>query len=239
MQITVSNKYESLRGWITAVPDIFQKEGRLLFRVRNEVRVLTTPDGMSICVKRFRTPAFFNRIAYTFFRKSKVVRAYNNAVTLLEHGIETPEPIAFILNKRGGLLAESYLLTLFCSYTHNFYEFREHGIHGYEDVLKTLALMAATMHENGICHRDFSPGNILFDKKEDGEVRMSVIDINRMTFSHPLSLRQGCSNFARLWGDDEFFLRLAEKYAEARSFPIEQCRQLTLKYHKRYWRFRK
>lgn len=53
-------------------------------------------NGLEINVKRYRVPIFINRIAYTFFRKSKACRAYNNAFEVIKRGFETPESIAYI-----------------------------------------------------------------------------------------------------------------------------------------------
>ena len=44
-------------------------------------------------------------------------------------------------------------------------------------------------------HRDYSPGNILFDKI-DGEYHFMLVDINRMSFGK-ISIDMGCANFAR------------------------------------------
>jgi hypothetical protein len=48
-----------------------------------------------------------------------------------------------------------------------------------------------------------------------------------------------CRNFCRLWGKEDFFVLLAQEYAKARGFDEEQCVRLTLRYWKRFWRFRK
>lgn len=64
-------------------------------------------------------------------------------------------------------------------------------------------------------HRDYSPGNILFDKI-DGEYHFMLVDINRMSFGK-ISIDMGCANFARLWGQKAFFELLAREYARARN----------------------
>lgn len=46
----------------------------------------------------------------------------------------------------------------------------------------------AELHEAEVYHADFSPGNVLYDRTEEG-VRFSLIDINRMYFG-PVSLNE-------------------------------------------------
>ena len=151
----------------------------------------------------------------------------------------TPEPVAFLIESHSGLITTSYLITVFCPYKRNFYEFRHHSLRGSEHIVRALAHLAADMHRQGIVHKDFSPGNILFDATDD-KVRLTIVDINRMTFSRtPVSIREGCRNFARLWGKDDFFTVLAGEYARARGFDEEECIRLTLEYTHRYWHGRK
>ena len=71
----------------------------------------------------------------------------------------------------------------------------------------------AELHEAEVYHADFSPGNVLYDRTEEG-VRFSLIDINRMYFG-PVSLKRGCANFSRLWGREAAFHLMAETYARA------------------------
>lgn len=238
MKIIINPQYEYLREWLCELPDTFSESGTVLYQARNEVRRIVAPQGLAVCAKRYRQPALPNRIIYTFFRKSKAERAYNNAFLLLSKDIPTPEPIAYIEERKGGLLSTSYLVTVFCPYTHNFYEFRQHSVGGYENVVTALALLAADMHEQGILHKDFSPGNILFEHRNE-KVNLTVVDINRMQFgSKAVSLKEGCQNFARLWGDDDFFTLLAKHYAQAREADEDECIRLTIKYRDIFWRNR-
>jgi serine/threonine protein kinase len=116
------------------------------------------------------------------WRTPKAVRAYENAVRLCEAGIDTPQPIAYILITDKGLLRESYLVSMRSLLTRNFYEFRHHPLEGYEPIVRAFARFTARMHQQGILHRDYSPGNILFDVDKKGEVHFEIVDINRMIF---------------------------------------------------------
>lgn len=240
MTLVVNPKYNHLKEWVTRLPETFASQGEVLYDARNQIRRIAAPDGCPVCVKRFHSPRFLNRLVYSFMRPPKAVRAYKNAVLLQEHGVFTPEPIAYLLQTQGGLLGESYLVCRYSSLSRNFYEFRHHPLEGYEPVVKAFARFTAHMHEQGILHLDYSPGNILFDiDDQNGQVQFEIVDINRMQFDQFVSLDTACRNFCRLWGKEDFFRLLAREYAQTRGFDADTCTSLTLKYWKRFWRFRK
>lgn len=239
MTILINPKYEHLRDWITSLPSTFYTQGRVIYNARNQVRLIPAPNNIEVCVKRFRAPRLLNRWIYSFLRPPKAVRAYANAIHLRDLGIRTPEPIAYILITRYGTLRESYIINCRSTLTHNMYEFRHHPLEGYEPIVKAFAQFTAQMHELNILHKDYSPGNILFDIKEDGNILFDLVDINRIRFNHPISLSTGCREFCRLWGKEDFFSLLAREYAHARNMEEDKCIRTTLKYWKRFWKHRK
>ncbi len=239
MMTVLNPAYESLRVWVESVPRIFAEQGEVIYDARNQIRLITAPDGSELCVKRFHAPRGLNGWIYKYWRTPKAVRAYENAVRLCEAGIATPEPVAYILEEEGGRLRESYLISLKSGLKRNMYEFRHHPLEGYEPIVQAFAQFTAHMHEEGILHRDYSPGNILFDVDEKGQVHFEIVDINRMVFEKPVGLDRACRNFCRLWGKEDFFRLLAKEYAKARGFDETECTRLTIKYWKRFWRFRK
>lgn len=239
MTLVINPTYEHLCDWITTLPQTFARQGKVIYDARNQIRLITTPEGEEVCVKRFHAPRSLNRWIYTFLRAPKAVRAYRNALRLNEAGIGTPEVMAYLLTTRHGLLAESYLISRRSTLTRDMYEFRHHPLEGYEPVVQAFARFTAHMHEKGILHKDYSPGNILFDVNKDGTVTFELVDINRMRFDHVVSMDCACRNFCRLWGKEDFFILLAKEYAKARGFDEQECIRLTLKYWRRFWRFRK
>ena len=238
MTTVINPTYEPLRKWITALPDCFAHEGKVIYDARNQIRLMTAPDGNEYCVKRFHAPRSLNRFIYTFLRAPKAVRAYENALRLKQAGIGTPEVVAYMLITRRGLLSESYLVSRRSVLTRDFYEFRHHPLDGYENIVQGFASFTANMHEKGILHKDYSPGNILFDIDSDGGTHFELVDINRMRFGHPIDMHTACYSFRRLWGKEDFFILLAQSYAQARGWDEQRCIRLTLKYWKRFWRHR-
>ena len=87
---------------------------------------------------------------------------------------------------------------------------------------RDLATFTAHMHDKGILHKDYSPGNILWQRNDDGSCRFSLGDINRMHFGK-VSMEEGCRNFRRLWGNKMFFEECAKTYAAARGMDEKKC----------------
>lgn len=233
MKYLIHPDYEYLRPFIESLPDIFEKEGKVIYTGRNLIKVMQMGD-LAINVKRYRKPSFFNRFVYSFIRLPKGLRAFNYPQKLLYLGFETPQPIAYIEERTCGLIGFSYFVSIQSDYTQNFYQFGDMSIDECHEVITEFAHYTARLHEAGIYHRDYSPGNILFDKK-DGKYHFSLVDINRMSFG-AVGLRKGCANFARLWGQTPLFILLADEYAAARNFDKNICRRLILKYRTRFWK---
>ncbi|WP_321425183.1 lipopolysaccharide kinase InaA family protein [uncultured Bacteroides sp.] len=232
MKLILNPAFESLRAFVESVPDIFENEGNTIYKGRNEIKVIRVEDA-DINVKRYKVPMLFNRFVYTFFRKSKGLRAFTYPQQILEKGFETPNPIAYIEMKKWGLIHCSFFISVQSPYTHSFYEFGNAHIDDCKEVAIAFARFTAQLHDSSIYHKDYSPGNILFEKI-DGEYHFSLVDINRMSFGK-VDIEKGCANFARLWGQTDFFMLIAEEYAKARGFNQEECIRLVLKARNKFW----
>ena len=232
-KIVIHPDYEFCADFINRLPDIFHTEGETIYKSRNEIKVFDV-NGVKINVKQYKAPIFINRIIYTFFRPTKAYRAYTYAFKLLAKGIETPPPIAYMLFKKTGLIHQCYFISLQSTYTRTMYEFGKGSLSGRETIIRALARYTAKLHDAGIYHKDFSPGNILF-QQQDNEVKFSLVDINRMQF-RPVSIKKGCANFVRLWGNQEMFRLIAQEYAKARHAAMEDCIRWLFTYRKRFWK---
>lgn len=238
MKLVLNPTYEPWREWVANLPENFACQGEVIYDARNQIRLMPAPDGTKLCVKRFHKPRFLNRFIYSCFRSPKAVRAYTNALRLQQNGIGTPTPVAYLLVQHGGLLQESYLVTLQSRLTRNFYEFRHHPLAGHEPVVEAFAQFTADLHRKGILHKDYSPGNILFDVMENGQVAFELVDINRMLFDQTVNMDKACYNFRKLWGGEDFFVLLASAYARARGWNEEECCRRTIHYWQQFWRHR-
>lgn len=216
--IVVNPKYEKLRSFITDLPDTFDKSGTIIYDARNQLREFRIED-LQIIVKRYKVPHIINQIIYSYFRESKSARAYHYAQKLLSLGFDTPEPVAYIETSRKGLFNYSYFVSLRAKSTRLLREFGDFQIKGREHIAEALGNYMADLHNVGIVHEDFSPGNVLFEER-DGKVFFTLIDINRMSFRN-LDEEESINTFRRLYGCDQFYEIVAKTYAEKRGFEPE------------------
>lgn len=231
MRVVIHPDFQHIADFVESVPSIFGKEGELIYDGRNKLRIFQVAD-MTLNVKSYKVPIFINRIVYTFFRATKAKRAYEYALKLLSLGIETPTPIAYIEEKESGLLSHSYFICMHTPLSGNLRLFGDSRIpfSDVKDLAVAFARYTAELHDKQVLHIDYSPGNILYEKREDGTFRFSLIDINRMKFCS-VDMNTGCQSFCRMWGTNEFFETVASVYAQARGFDEKECVRLVLQYH--------
>ena len=233
MKVVVNPTYHSLMSFITSLPECFGKEGTVIYEGRNHLKRFDI-ETVQLTVKSFRILKFFNRIIYTFFRSSKAKRSYLHGMTLLEKGINTPEPVAYIENRKRGLLSDSYYICMYFESDGMMREFHRGTLVGREMLLQQFARFTASLHEQAVHPLDYSPGNILYQVKDE-QYSFSLVDINRMRFE-TVGMKTGCESLRRLWGSHEMITFIAAEYARARGFDIETCVRLCLYYHARFWK---
>jgi hypothetical protein len=235
-RIEINPKYQELRPFIESIPEIFEIEGRIIYQQRNLIKVFSLPTGMEVNVKRYCRPIGIKRYIYSLgIRKSKCRRAFEYPAILLAKGIETPEPIAYIEKRTIGILGYSYFISVQCDYPNLMYDVLDLPDEEAEPLAVAFAKHTAKMHKAGILHRDYSPGNILWKRMEDGNYHFSIIDINRMRFRH-IGMKTGCDNLKRIWGTKQFMRLVAETYAEEMSFDKEKTVELVMKYRAKFWK---
>jgi len=236
MKIIINPEYDYLRSWIEQVPSFFEERGEVLYEGRNRLKVFTLDNGMAVNVKRYRKPAFFNRIVYSFFRKSKAARSYNNTLKIAEKGFDTAKAIAYIEIKQGGLLSCSFFISLQC---HDVKEIRvcnSGPLSGNEKLIEAFTRYSASLHDAGIYHLDYSPGNILF-REDDGKYVFTLVDVNRMKFM-PVNYDAGCKNFARLFVDDDIYMYIGDVYSQLRENTLgrEETGRVIINYKNDFWK---
>ena len=231
----INQKYEHLRGWLEQLPEQFEQLGEVIYDNRNQLRVIEAPDGTLVNAKRYCVPRQPNRLIYSLgIRQPKGLRAFTYPTRLLERGIATPEPIAYIEQRnRLGLLEECYFVSVQSPLGHTLYEFGDAREGSYEEMARELGRFTAMMHDREVLHLDFSPGNILWDKDADG-YHFAVVDINRMHFGQ-VSIKDGCAALRRLWGPKRFIELIARSYAAARDFDEDEAVRLTMEARTAFW----
>ena len=231
--LVINPKYEHLRRWLDELSEHFAQSGEIIYDARNQIRLFHVED-LDVCVKRFHKPHFLNRLIYTCMRASKAQRSFENGMYLMQHHVGTPEPVAYIEEKQTGMLGFSYLVTLQSRLTRLNREFTLNYTPELDDTIRPLARFTAHMHEEGVLHLDYSPGNILWDKV-DGKYEFEVIDINRMRVGRPVTMKEGAKSLRRICARTAFFRIFAEEYAAARKMDSEECQKWILHYRNQFW----
>lgn len=226
-EIVINPQYERLREFIESIPHRDENLGEVIYRARNVVTDIAV-DGTRLCIKSFKIPPIYNRIAYTCLRKSKARRSYENALRLLGVGIPTPDPVAYIEVYKGGLLERSYYICLMLDVCH----VREWQLRADSDrITDGIADILLKLHRAGIWHRDFSPGNVIFDK----DYRFYLIDINRMQFDS-MSRNRIINNFMRINRDAAATEQLIRTYARLADVDdVESLVKDSMKVSRRFW----
>lgn len=231
----INPKYDNLREFISQIPQNFDSVGETIYQDRNVVKKIEAPDRTVLNVKRYRVPNGINKFVYSWgIRKPKGERAFLYPELLLEKNIQTPEPIAYLEERRGGLLGFTYFISLQCEFGYKMYDIGDTWEGSYEKLAKDFARFTADLHSKGFMHLDYSPGNILFDILPDGSHCFSLVDINRMYFGD-VDMKKGCANFRRLWGPKKFFTAIVSEYALIRGFDPSEAVECALKYRKAFW----
>lgn len=181
---------------------------------RNKIKLFDV-NGRTINIKSFKIPNIINKIAYKYFRKSKARRSFEFATILLEKGIGTPQPIAFLENFNSIGIKDSYYASehLICDLT-----FRElveiPDFPDHENILRQFTRFSFDLHEKGIEFLDHSPGNTLIKKNAEGNYDFFLVDLNRMKFHDSMTFEMRMKNLCRLTPLKEMVAVMSNEYSK-------------------------
>jgi serine/threonine protein kinase len=226
-KLVLHRDYRFCSGFIYWIPDVFHNRGVTLFKQRNEIKLLKHED-LEFVVKSFKKPHLINQFIYTTFRASKAKRAYWHAIYLQALDIPTPPPVAYFEIKKFGLLKKSYFISAKSRFNREIRELSvSPDLSEAFQILKDFARFTAEVHEKGVFHKDYTPGNILFGKVGD-HYEFELVDLNRMKFCN-VKLKAGCKNLRRLCFNEEQYRFFVSEYVTARKdlFSAEVGRDLT------------
>lgn len=193
----------------------FSKEGEALGPAKRNAIKIFDIDGQKVNIKSFKIPAWFNAVVYRFFRKTKARRSYEYANILLENGIGTPQPIAFLEHFGWITLKDSYYVSeqlqadlLFRELTTNpHYPERE-------IILRQFIAFSYRLHEKGIEFIDNTSGNTLIKKDGPQAYSFYLVDLNRMNFHKSMPLEKRISNLAKLTTKQDILEIMSDEYAK-------------------------
>ena len=227
--IIIHPDYQSYKDFLQAIPNHQYEVEKVYCKRRNTVEKVRW-NNVDFVVKRYRVPVLINRLVYTFFRKSKAQRSYENAQKLLRIGISTATPVGYIIQKKNGLLHTVWFISL-CLPAYTLYEY--HLTVQEPDKLERLWKGLSDFMLNAHLHKyyflDNNGGNILVQEKTDG-LHFSIIDINRIEQGRIPSLYKSMKSFDQLGLDVSALLSVLNHYTRERNFSLERCLYTVLKH---------
>lgn len=235
MNFKVHPDFEKYSPQIKGAFTHFNEEGEVfMLGDRNHIRLFDI-GGEKINVKSFKIPIWINKMAYRYLRKSKAMRSYESALILLEKGIGTPHPVAYMENFGTWGLTSSFYASLHLDYDLTYRELIE--IKDFPDevnILRQFTRFCWKMHEAGIEFKDHSPGNTLVKKKPDGNYEFFLVDLNRMRFHESMDIDMRMKNLSRLTPKESMVRIMADEYAKISGEDPEKLFKLLWDYTSRF-----
>lgn len=178
--IKIAPEYDAYREKIEKiVKGGMPEDAEVIYRGRN-ILYRTMLGDEPVIVKEFRKPNIVNAYAYTTVRTSKAVRSYENSARMRELGFSAPRPIAYGETRSGIKLKESCYI---CAEIEGATEMRNWEENpDCENLVRALAREMVRLHEAGVWHKDFSPGNVLYTGNAREGYKFHYVDLNRMKF---------------------------------------------------------
>ncbi|MCD0466452.1 Kdo domain containing protein [Flavobacterium sp. ENC] len=199
---------------ILAIIKAFNTSGTIFGNGQRNIIKLFEFNHKTINIKSFKIPNVINKVAYKYFRKSKARRSFEYATILLEKGIGTPQPIAFLENFNWLGLRDSYYVSehLVTELTYReLVEIPDYPDH--ENILRQFTRFSFGLHEKGIEFLDHSPGNTLIKKITEDTYDFFLVDLNRMEFHETMSFEMRMKNLCRLTPVKEMVAVMSNEYA--------------------------
>lgn len=225
----IAESYRDMTQRIIELPGHDYKPLHTYCNNRNEVERIEL-DGRSFVIKKYKRPTLANCVIYTWFRKNKARRSFENALRLKTLGIGTATPVAYFSRRRYGFFHTGWFLCEYLPYDTlaSVYE-PGYDILRREVITRAFVKFTARLHDMGIRHKDYNPGNILFHKEADG-YEFALVDINRMTFGRRPGIYRSVSSFMQCDLGLKDIFPIVDYYAGCRNFPVMLCHYFCHRY---------
>tara|TARA_R110001583_G_scaffold16041_5_gene65159 strand:- start:22234 stop:24060 length:1827 start_codon:yes stop_codon:yes gene_type:complete len=229
----INQEFSRLNSFLQNLPERFEKEGKCLYKGRNEIRIFEH-EGFKLNVKSFKIPHFINKVAYGYLRGSKAKHSFEFAMKIRSCGSETPEPVACIEILKAGLFNRSYYVSLHHEYDFTIRDLISFDFPDKENILKQFAVFTyEKLHKHNIHHLDYSRGNILITRLENHKYDFSIVDINRMRFEK-MDFIKGLKNFSQIWANEEELTIVGKEYARINNKSEDEAARLLIQFDKEH-----
>ena len=187
-------------------------ECEILHLGRNRIGKINIPlrngENIDVVIKEYRAQGIDK--LKSLFVPSKAYKAWRGSSALVQAGITTPLPVAYLEKHRGLFLDQSFFLTEIIREAEEIrYLFRQLAMEEMQTLLNGLAGCLSACHKRGILHRDLSDGNILVKKDKGGKFQYYIIDTNRIRLKKKIPVISRIKNLIRLGippGNQRYFL---------------------------------
>jgi hypothetical protein len=226
---------EKYTDFICSIKEYFMRSHTILFQERNTIKRIEY-EKHTYVIKSFKIPHLLNQIVYRFFRASKAERSYENSIRLVALGVNTPKPIGYSEFPSLLLFKESYYISEFYDFD---FEIRavlsDMNFEDRETILKNFVAFSYDLHNKGVYHVDYSPGNVIIKKLEEG-YEFAIIDVNRMKFIvYDDEMR--FKNLSRFSTSDEDLEFIAKNYAKVSDIDEAFAIKTLWKYHNEHQQY--
>lgn len=184
----------AFNSFLQALPTTFADMGQEIHHGRNILKVIDIENlGLGIkqvVVKRYRGLFWFQKLDYTFFRKPKCRKAYDNTAELRRRGFDAAEELAVVEVWNHGLFQYAFFVSEVARGKRLDALVLELQAQGRTDMVDHLiqqyAALVKGLHEHGILYWDMNCGNVMcsLDNNED-RWHFTLIDTNRVRFFEP------------------------------------------------------
>ena len=213
----------------------WRAEGRLTTVKSGPHRIVyrvDLPEG-AVYVKHYLVPDY-RAMFRQWFRRGKGRNEGKRSEVLDSIGVRTIYPIALGERRKRRFLFENFLITWEIPGTVPLDEFLENRLEELPEpqrsrirqrLATSLAVLTARLHNSGMTHIDFHPGNVLVRLGPDEMPELSMIDLDALRLSPRLSWARARQNLALL--DHYFWLRSSrtDRYRFLKSYLANRTEQ--------------
>lgn len=223
MEVHINPAYADLSDFILSVPNHDYTPEQVYCNRRNTVERIRYNDQQYV-VKKYKRPVLLNCVVYTWFRKNKPLRAYENAEYLLKNGFDTAAPIAYLVFKKHGFYHTGYFISSYIPYPT-----LDEILRGDDEAAKkewedAFVDYTVRLHQAGIIHRDYNARNLIVHKEGDQHC-FAMIDINQLTFGK-VTPKAAMVSLELFRQDIPHLEELIPAYAKGMGFDADECLNL-------------
>lgn len=178
------------------VEKILKSEGRNCVAVKN----LAIGNVQLKVVSKCHCPEGGLRQFFRSFRKGRALRNLKTSLKLQSFSIPVAVPLAALQQKKGPLTRQSIYITRYLENGCDLHTFCRQRLSNQLSLRKQLssqlAAILASLHKNGLWHRDSKAVNFVVCKSLDGQYKISLVDVDGIK---PYRLRRETCRYRSLW----------------------------------------